>query len=558
MGIVGTAARGSFLTLSALGVVVTGVALLARCGGPPGAVEVPEAAVSTTGGICIGTCEPDPGSAAADCSQEDAVDTLVIESFDNFGGTNGSSAQDWYTYTDGTAILNFSATPALGSDPNAPLPSVNNLYYPDPTIGIGSGFEPPIAPPPAAIAGCHQDPDPSITPANPMGSQPPGVFHIFGGPFLGWGGGMGLPLAKLNGRDSTYANGSYFAYQENARGPGSADPNAPKDNCCVQHPHQTDCTITSDPRYAALCPPDKAPDGTDTEYAVYVATVDASQYEGVSFWARRGPNSQAGIRVMVGDKYTDDDINYLALRQQTATGQTQPTYCHRNRECACRNQQQCNLKSYHDLCDAGNNLPNGCSSPSDTQKLVCGLPTHVNFLNSCLTSNFNGVGFAGGPSVTCDVDVCNNVYPAYPCDALPDAGRFAGPDAGSGQPGDIQFYGRPCTPYQFENGLGSSYCYDPSTDPPPWPSPELCGDFWMTTVDLTTNWQFFKVPFTKLRQQGWAKKAEAFDLHSASVVRFSWDIGWIDYWVDRVSFYREKTSGSGGSSGGSSSDAGSD
>jgi hypothetical protein len=512
-----------------------GAGLLSRCGGPPGAVEVPEAGPSTTNGICIGNCEPDPGSAPADCSQEDAVDTLVVESFDNFGGSNGSAAQDWYTYTDGTAMLNFGA---ISIDPSVPYPSVTNLYALDGS-GIGSGFEPPITTPPAAIAGCHQDPDPS-----PNGTSPPGVFHIFAGPFLGWGGGMGIPMAKLNGRDPTSANNQQFSYQESGghTGPKSDDPLAPKDNCCATYDAQNNCTVTPNPRYAAICPPEET---KAKDYAAYIETVDVSQYDGVSFWARRGPNSQAGIRVMVGDKYTDDDINYVTQRYQAANpGDTSQTlYCHRNRECLCLYHQTCGLKSYADLSAAGNNIPGPPSA--DLKALVCGLPTQVNFVNSCLTGNFNGVGFAGGPSVSCDVQVCNNVYPAYPCDHLPDAGVFA-TNGGAGQPGDPQFWGRPCTPYQFDNGVGSLYCYNPATDPPPWPSTELCGDFWMTTVDLTTDWQFFKVPFTVLRQQGWAKKQDLFDLHSASVVRFSWDIGWIDYWIDRVSFYREKTANSGG------------
>ena len=156
----------------------------------------------------------------------------------------------------------------------------------------------------------------------------------------------------------------------------------------------------------------------------------------------------------------------------------------------------------------------------------------------------NAVGAAGGPTFCCDVSNCNSVYPAYPCDLLPNTGRFAGtgaPDRGV----TPSSFGKPCTPYAFENGISGSYCYDPKTDPPPSPTTELCGDFWMTTVDLTTDWQFFKVPFSVLRQQGFAKKSPGLDLHSVSVVRFSWDVGWIDYWVDQVSFYREKTSAAG-------------
>ncbi len=43
-------------------------------------------------------------------------------------------------------------------------------------------------------------------------------------------------------------------------------------------------------------------------------------------------------------------------------------------------------------------------------------------------------------------------------------------------------------------------------------------------------------------QQGWAKQAPNFDLTSISVVRFTWDVGYIDYYIDDVKFYRDARS----------------
>jgi hypothetical protein len=493
-------------SLGPAAVAVLGAAALTGCNRPGGDVQTLDPTAATLG-ICIGgpgACQADPGSAPADCSQDNSVDTLLVESFDNYGGTNGSSAEAWYTYTDGTS----------------------GLYFEDYNHGLktntASGFEPPITAPPAAIASCH----------NPSNIKYPGVLHVFAGPFLGWGGGMGISMAKLNGR--------LLPYGEQGTGPMS-DPNAPKDNCCLNdnalhnNPDSGTCQMTTDPRYAALCPP------ADTEYAVAVAAVDASQYDGVSFWGRRGPNSQAGIRVMVGDKYTDDDLNYQALVYQAATGISQPTYCRRNRECGCTNHQQCTNTTRGQLA-----TQLGIGIPGDPKSLVsvCGSspPLGWNPLNSC-TNDLECVGANGGPSFCCEASNCNSVYPAFPCDTLPDAGRFL--DSGAGLQGDPQYYGKPCTPYAFPGGIMTSFCYDPATDPPPAAPPEQCGDFWMTTVDLTTDWQFFKVPFSALRQQGFAKKSDGLDLHSASVIRFSWDLGWIDYWLDQVSFYREKTADGG-------------
>ena len=48
------------------------------------------------------------------------------------------------------------------------------------------------------------------------------------------------------------------------------------------------------------------------------------------------------------------------------------------------------------------------------------------------------------------------------------------------------------------------------------------------------------MPFTRLLQQGWAKEQHQFDLHAISMIRFSWDKGFIDYWLDDVGFYRDE------------------
>jgi len=41
-------------------------------------------------------------------------------------------------------------------------------------------------------------------------------------------------------------------------------------------------------------------------------------------------------------------------------------------------------------------------------------------------------------------------------------------------------------------------------------------------------------------QEGWAKKIPYFDLHSVSVVRLTWDVGFVDYWIDDMRFYKVK------------------
>lgn len=499
--------RSLFVAAFGVTLAATGVAAATIVGcDRPGGEAVPLDGTATTGGICIGACFADPGSGPVDCTPQSTVDTLVIESFDNFENTGLTSypnaAQDWYSYTDGTS----------------------SVFFENYVGGLNdAGYEPAVTPPPAAI-----------TPCNANSGPDPGVLHAFGGPFLGWGGGMGITMAKVNGRDPENSNvGTTSApYYINTDQTPNSDPNAPKSVCCVSRDSAGNCVVTSNPKYAAVCPPANA------EFAVAIATLDVSAYDGVSFWARRGPNGQTGIRVNVGDKYTDDDLNYLAQRQQATNGLPQPIYCNRNRECDCLNHQACELISGAALQAAGNTIPlpsNGFSP--DTLVSFCGVPTGLDLASGCGAGfGLECVGLNGGPSFCCEQTNCDQPYPGYPCDKLPLAGPFSSDNYANG---DIQYYGKTCTPYAFANGISGSYCFDPANDPPPSPPTELCGDFWMTTVDLNTTWQFYRVPFSTLHQQGFAKKSEHLDLHSVSVVRFTWDIGWIDYWVDDLAFYRQ-------------------
>jgi len=59
-----------------------------------------------------------------------------------------------------------------------------------------------------------------------------------------------------------------------------------------------------------------------------------------------------------------------------------------------------------------------------------------------------------------------------------------------------------------------------------------------TDVAMQDNVQFFTVPFTSMTQQGWAKHSARMDLANLTLVRFTWDGGWIDVYIDDVRFYR--------------------
>jgi hypothetical protein len=425
-------------------------------GGRPGGDPAPNAVHSFPAGLpCLGTCVPDPGSRPVDCSAASGIETLPISRFDQLDIVTGFRlAADFYAYSDGTAQTYdvFSTATSLGSEPTGYQPHTQEVDLCGPSnfaLHVTGGYQP--ADTSQIDAACPQ-------------------FVPAAGAYRGYGGGIGIAMQKLN--------------DDNRGGPNlHGDPNG---YCGANSP---------DPR-PDVCPP------ADAEYAVGVAALDVSAYDGVSFWARRGPNGQEAVGVTVGDKFTDDDLSFLTYMNDPAA----PRHCERVRQCACSNLKPCLFES----------PPPSCAPPLVVAPDAGAFPFYCMPLDRVLYQSING----GGSNLNCDVAECNVPYPAYP--AFPDPA----------------FNNRPCTPYAWANGVGSSYCFDPATDPLPADPTQQCGDHWMKMVDLDTDWHFYKIAFTDLRQQGFGKKSEQLDLHSVSVVRFTWTAGWIDYFIDDVGFYR--------------------
>ena len=389
-------------------------------------------------GVCQHTCTPDPGPAPMTgvefgCPGYEASTGLplgyelqrpFVWDFEDASG----NAFSLYSYTDTTtSIESFFTVNSQGQR-------------------VRVGWQPPET----VMARC----------GNPNNH----VIHIQGGPFLGWGGGVGMAMVYYMGR-------------------------VPPAN--------------PDPAWST---------------ATVGAMTDESAWEGISFWARRGPDSQAGLRVLAGDKNTDDDVSYLMARDTP----TLPRFCERFRECACLNHQACTPVTQDDLNAKTVKIPSEClpqNSEPNVPRSFCGAPAVYasgDVAGANTTTQCN----------TCAESRCNEIYPAYPNDQY-----------------DPMFHNRPCTPFSSRTGITSNFCYDPSKGETV-PEPEAqCGDHWTKPVNLTNDWQLYFVPFNSMTQQGWAKKFPAFDPRFMSVLRFTWDGGWIDYYIDDVAFYRHTNDG---------------
>jgi len=327
--------------------------------------------------------------------------------------------------------------------------------YFDGTSGIGNpGYQPPAES------------------ADRCGNPGNHVLHMTGGPFLGWGGGMGIALMHL-------------AQDKGLCPIGDVD----------------------NPARPSYCAPANAANNN----AVAFAALNVSEWDGVAVWARRGPTSQPLLRVLVGNKDTDDDIAYLMY---DVAAPNKPLYCQRFRDCSCqfndphaldptqRTEHTCNY--YDQLPDE----PQRCLT-SFTPGYYCGAPGST---PSAFESGNN----------SCNTTQCDSVYSAYPNN---------GPD--------LQFFHKPCTPFGARSGTQVSLCYDPKTDAPPQPD-QQCGDHFTFPLTLTTEWKLYLVPFKQMLQQGFAKRSPSMDLTSVSVVRLTWEAGPIDYYVDDLRFYRVK------------------
>jgi hypothetical protein len=391
-------------------------------------------------GFCVrptDVCTPDLGWKTVDCAAaeqgiEFAPAELLIADFEETNATKGHIGQFMYSYTDATAQVYDNRDGA--QEPVGYEPKAQ-------TASLCSSDDPNNPNHVLHITGGHQE-----------GGQ------ILGAPFLGWGGGVGVSMYHLSNDRGLCLKNSDTPLPESQRSP--------------------------------YCQPDSA--GLS---AVKVA-LNLSDWDGVAVWARRGPDSQPLLRVLVGNKYVDEDISFLMYRDEPNSTR----YCERVLECDCTNGKSCVSWSL-------DQVPSGYL-PGD----YCGDPG-----SDLAPGAISSSGLA--VTNTCNVTRCNDIYPAF-------------------QVQDQAFVNRPCTPYAFRSGAQESLCWNPASDPLPAEGDQQCGDYWTFPLHLTTEWQLFLVPFTTMYQQGWAKRWPFFDTSSVSVVRLTWDAGWVDYWIDNLRFYR--------------------
>jgi hypothetical protein len=283
---------------------------------------------------------------------------------------------------------------------------------------------------------------PAVADAGVCGSRY--AFNLRGGPFRSWGGGMGVSMRWI-----------WEKYCQ----PGTADYRADADFC---------------------------PAGSEVWST---KSLDLSHWEGLSFWARRGPDGQSGLRAMVGDRITDDDISFLSYQADPLA----PRSCERLLTCGCDGDTPCTPVGNVSYCF------DPATDPAPGADLGCGRVATYDL---------------------CGQSACDQPYSAYPDSP------------------DPQFFGTPCALYSFRGGIQDLACYDAAAGEHPAENSEKCGDNWFAPVTVSGDWAFYRVPFTDMHQQGWAMESWLLDLTAVTLVRLTFDRGYVDYWIDDLGFYR--------------------
>jgi len=246
-----------------------------------------------------------------------------------------------------------------------------------------------------------------------------------------------------------------------------------------------------------------------------VVRPDGIKYTGIAFWARRGPDSGSGLFVAFQDKYTSDR---LARTTRLPDGTVSPGvgYCKRYRQCYpnCADGTECKPFQFAD----------------EAFPIARCVPPGIDPTSAMM-----------------EKALAQKLYP--PCGAgskpgdMPFIGGACTPP--SYDP-DIDFDNTQCKPYNF-TGLDENYfCYG---DTPPANPDERCGDGFLSSISLSTDWQFYKIPFSAFQQQGFGKKVppskwlpNKTDIPEAALqtIVFAFSVGNIDFYVDNLSFYADK------------------
>jgi hypothetical protein len=273
------------------------------------------------------------------------------------------------------------------------------------------------------------------------------------------------------------------------------------------------------------------PDG-DSSFVSGLQSSDLSQWDGITFWARRGPYGEPGFRPGLLDRTTADDFN-----KQSPPGVA-----------ACR--------SIYTVCSCLNGKP---CTPWDPAKDPGPDPATIP-LTGCYSGFAAEAPDVAGtycwdpkvdrwpsndPAIRCGQTACNyRVDTPIPTMIFnpvnKDRAVLWKKDIGQG-PGVGTMTCSP-EPYVFHDSTqpAAQFCYTPGVDADPPEKMDRCQDSWLGSQPVDMDWKQYMIPFANLRQGTVDQRSPGIDLTFVEALIFAFPGGNLDVWIDDVGFYRQK------------------
>lgn len=484
--------------------------------------------------------EVDPGPQCTDCTQDRDLEILTVVDFEN------GFAPAWFNYGEPGILLE-------------PPPAGKAI--------VDAGLENNLPPPYWGLQ------------AEPLTQKPGGVrcgseyaLHMAGDRFSSWGGGFVTRLVLLRGdelidrfckpgKSESSANSVAAANDAGVTGIGGWPrymANGMADGFEVERDAASGCFFYISP-------------GADQPSWL---GLDVSDYDGISFWARRGPSGQSTLRVALVDKDTSEDWALQVEREywqeekkKDPNAVVDPNKagaaCRRVKGCCRHCFEELTFQEYiadgrlgnatatyrtsvQDRCWVeGEPLPEfrtGRKLPEQVAEAVygwdfrdvetCGLvPTTEELSHACWVAGADIWDQWNRDHVLC----CPRTMEEEEADPVEANGdpRYGAPTGSDAGLGDTR-----CRPYVFNYDQSSgNYCYRPG-EVLPEKNQNRCGEGFESAITVDTEWKLFTIPWRELRR--FTPDKPPINPDSIWMMSFYFNSGYLDTYIDDIGFYRRR------------------